>query len=80
MLSEGNVTISERPFVTIADKPLGECSTQEVAKELMRLCKRVDELRASNKVLREQLTEKILGSKERTFRNDYVTANKEVDE
>lgn len=42
---EGNVRIETVSHVLIGDKPLSECSKQEIAKEIMALCSRIKQLR-----------------------------------
>ena len=42
---EGNVRIETVSHVLIGDKPLSQCSQQEIAKEIMELCSRIKQLR-----------------------------------
>ena len=42
---EGNVMIERITRIKIGDKPLNKCNEQEITKEILSLCGRVDELR-----------------------------------
>jgi ABC-type ATPase involved in cell division len=56
-VNEGQVRITTSPFVTIADTPLAECTTPEIAKEIMSLCKRIEDQRNTIISLRKQLAQ-----------------------
>jgi hypothetical protein len=43
--TEGNVQVRAVPEVTIGDKPLAECSTPLIRREILKLVKQVSEMR-----------------------------------
>lgn len=55
-VSEGQVRIQQRPFITIADQPLDQCELSTIAKEIQSLCKRVTEQRSTIELLRRELS------------------------
>ncbi len=54
-VNEGQIRISQVPYITIADKPLGECKTPLIAREIQRMCKMLEEQRKTIKLLRAEL-------------------------
>ena len=43
---EGNVRIEKITRIKIGDKPLNKCNEQEITKEILSLCSRIDQLRS----------------------------------
>jgi len=52
---EGNVMIERITRININGKPLNKCNEQEITKEILSLCSRVDELRQQCAGLKDEL-------------------------
>ena len=56
-ITEGNITISDRPVICIDGVPIGpKMKIQTVEKAILTLVQRIDKLRTENESLRKELT------------------------